>query len=130
MRAPEFPTGATIKVSVVKAKNRGGKSRGSVEIVKSVEQDAIKVSVPAIKPENGARLFSLEFVVVSADGKAKKKLVLAEGFSHSPECKKAMSAQSCIFAKYEIGEGDVRFTVTPMNCFGARGKSLVGEYKA
>ena len=130
MRAPEFPTGATIKVSVVKAKTRGGKARGSAEIVKSVIKDAFKVSVPAIKPESGSRLFKLEFSAVSADGKAKKKLVLAEGFNHSPESNKAVSAQSCIFAKDELGEGDVRFTVTPMNCFGARGKPLVGEYQA
>ena len=29
-----------------------------------------------------------------------------------------------------LGAGDVRFTVTPINCFGARGKPLSGEYKA
>ena len=83
-----------------------------------------------LNPPSGARLFGLEFSAVSADGRVKKKLVLAEGFNHSPECNKAVSAQSCIFAKDELGEGDVRFTVTPMNCFGTRGKPLFGEYKA
>ena len=28
------------------------------------------------------------------------------------------------------GTGDVTFTVTPMNCFGARGKSLATTFKA
>ena len=130
MRAPEFSAGATAKVSVVKAKNRGGKSRGAKEIVQPVEQDAFRVSVPAIKPESDARLFSLEFAAVSADGKAKTKLVLADGFNHSPESKSAKSTQCCLFAKDELGQGTVRFTVTPMNCFGVRGKPIAVEYKA
>ena len=30
----------------------------------------------------------------------------------------------CRFAIDELGTGDVTFTVTPINCFGARGKSI------
>lgn len=129
MRAPEFPAGATVNVSVVKAKNRGGKARGSAEVVKAVVQDAYKVSVPAIKPEGDARLFSLEFAAFSADGKGKTKLVLAEGFNHSPESRRSQSAQYCIFGKDELGRGDVCFTVTPMNCFGERGKPVTASFQ-
>ena len=102
---------------------------GTAAIVKPVRQDAIKVSVSTINPQSGARLFGLEFVAVSADGRVKKNLVFAEGFNHSPERKKVMSLQTCIFVKDEFGEGDVRFTVMSMNCFGTRGKPLFGEYK-
>ena len=34
----------------------------------------------------------------------------------------------CRFALDELGAGDVRFTVTPINCFGARGKPLVSAW--
>ena len=53
-----------------------------------------------------------------------------EGYNHALKHRKAKVRQACFFAKDELGTGDVRFTVTPMNCFGARGKPLVGEYKA
>ena len=56
--------------------------------------------------------------------------VLPEGFNHSLKHKKAQSRQVCYFRKDELGAGDVTFTVTPMNCFGARGKPLITTFKA
>ena len=70
------------------------------------------------------------FTATTADGKSQTKLVLPEGFNHSLKHKKAQSRQVCYFRKDELGAGDVTFTVTPMNCFGARGKSLATTFKA
>ena len=87
------------------------------------------MTVPAVVSDDKARLFSLEFTVTTADGKSQTKLVLPEGFNHSLKHKKAKSSQTCYFRKDELGSGDVCFTVTPMNCFGARGKPLTATFK-
>ena len=76
------------------------------------------------------RLFSLEFGAKTADGKSRMKRVLAEGFNHSLKHKKAQSQQTCYFRKEELGAGDVTFTVTPLNCFGARGNPIATTFKA
>ena len=86
--------------------------------------------MPAVVSDDKARLFSLEFTATTADGKSQTKLVLPEGFNHSLKHKKAQSRQVCYFRKDELGAGDVTFTVTPMNCFGARGKPLTTTFKA
>ena len=125
LRAPSFPDGVKLKISEVKASNRGGSS-GDASIP-SVEKAAIKVVAPAAVPENGARAFELEFVAESEGGSKQTKLVVPEGFNHAPSHPKAASPSFCLFAKDELGAGKVRFTVTPVNCFGARGKPLVAE---
>ena len=79
-------------------------------------------------PDDKARLFSLEFVAKTADGKSQTKRVLAEGFNHSLKHTKAKVRQVCYFRKDKLWQGDVTFTVTPMNCFGARGKPLTTTF--
>ena len=74
--------------------------------------------------------FTLEFVAQTADGRSQTKLVVPEGYNHSLKHDKAKARQVCYFRKDELGAGDVTFTVTPMNCFGARGKSLATTFKA
>ena len=69
-------------------------------------------------------------LVISMDGKKQTKLILPIGFNHSIKHKSAASKQTCYFRREELGTGDIRFTVTPINCFGARGKPLQTEYKA
>lgn len=128
--APEFPAGAALKVSAADVKNRGGKSKDGEEVVPAETKPGFKVVAPPVLADGKARLFSLEFTAETPDGKKQTKRVLAEGFNHSLEHKKAQSRQTCYFRKDELGAGDVRFTVTPINCFGARGKPLSGEYKA
>ena len=130
LRAPEFPAGATVAVTEMNAKNRGGKSKDGKEKIAAEKKPSFKVTVPAVVSDDKARLFSLEFTAMTADGKSQKKLVLPEGFNHSLKHKKAQSRQVCYFRKDELGAGDVTFTVTPMNCFGARGKSLATTFKA
>ena len=123
-RAPEFPVGAAPVVTEVNAKNRGGTSKDGKEKIPSVRKPSYKVVVPPVLPDNMARLFNLEFVATSEDGKSQTKRLLAKGFNHSLKHPFAKRHQVCYFRKDELGSGKVRFTVTPMNCFGARGKTI------
>lgn len=129
LRAPEFPQGAVLEVAAQDVKIRGGKSRDGAETIPSDPKPGFKVTAPAAVPDPAARLFEIEFVAESSDGKRCAKRLLAEGFNHSPGHKKAKSKQWCYFRREELGEGDLRFTATPSNCFGTRGKPLVREYK-
>ena len=126
-RAPEFPAGAAPVVTEVNAKNRGGASKDGKEKIPSVRKPSYKVVVPAVKPDDMARLFALEFVAATADGKSQTKRVLPKGFNHSLKHKTARMKQVCYFRKDELGSGKASFTVTPINCFGARGKSIAAS---
>ena len=128
--APEFPADAELRITHTKAKNRGGKSRKGDEEIPAKSKEVFRITVPPTIPDEKARLFSLEFTAEGSNGVKQKKLLLAEGYNHSLKHRKTKNRQACFFAKDELGTGDVRFMVTPMNCFGARGKPLVGECKA
>ena len=127
-RAPSFPSGAALAVSVVKAKNRGGKSKDGKASVPVVEREAFKVIAPAAVSDKSARIYRLEFAMESRDGAKKTKLVVPEGFNHSLGHKKSKVSSFCLFSCGELGDGEVRFTVTPFNCFGGRGVPLVSEW--
>ena len=129
LRAPEFPAGAALSVTAANVKNRGGKSKDGKEVVPAETKPGFKVVAPPVVPDAKARLFALEFVAKTADSQSQTKRVLAEGFNHSLNHKKAKVRQVCYFRKDELGAGDVTFTVTPMNCFGARGKPLTATFK-
>ena len=127
-RAPSFPAGAKLEVSQIKAKNRGGKSRDGKETIAAAKKDAFKIVAPVVVPDKSARLYELEFAAETKDGAKKTKLVIPEGYNHSLRHKKASVASFCVFAKDELGPGKVRFSATPINCFGARGASLASEW--
>ena len=130
LRAPEFPAGAEISVVSTTAKNRGGKSKKGTGKVLPAAKKVFRVTVPAVVPDGKARLFSVEFTAEGSNGVKHRKTILAEGYNHSLKHGKAKLSQSCFFVKEDLGAGDVLFTVTPMNCFGARGKSLSAKFKA
>ena len=129
-RAPSFPAGASLAVSTVKAKTRGGKSRDGKESIPAVKKDAFKVAAPAVTADRNARLYMLEFAAESRDGTKKTKLIVPEGFNHALGHKKVSASSFCLFARDELAAGEVRFTVTPVNCFGARGVPLVSDWIA
>ncbi|MBQ6140457.1 MAG: metallophosphoesterase [Kiritimatiellae bacterium] len=126
-RAPEFPEGAEIALSVLKAKNRGGKSPDGKETIPSERKPSFKLVVPAVVKDDKARLFTMEFVA-EADGVKKTKLVMPDGFNHALAHAKTSMPTTCYFRCGDFGKGDVRFTVTPLNCFGARGRPLVKTF--
>ena len=63
-------------------------------------------------------------VIQTPDGKKQVKRILAKGYNHSVEHPEAKSAQTCVFVKDCPDDAAVKFTVTPMNCFGERGREL------
>lgn len=127
LRAPEFPDGAKLAVAARNVKIRGGRFKG--ETIPADSKPGFKVIAPAVAADPAARLYALEFTAESSDGKRCTKRVIAEGFNHSLKHKKAKSKQWCYFRREELGEGDLRFSATPLNCFGARGKPLAREFK-
>ncbi|MBQ9740948.1 MAG: metallophosphoesterase, partial [Kiritimatiellae bacterium] len=129
LRAPEFPEEAKLAVTAVNVKNRGGKSKDGKEVIPAETVSGCKVMAPPVLADDKARLFSLEFTAETLDGKKRTRHVIAEGFNHSLAHKKAKSRQVCYFRKDDLGKGSVRFTVTPLNCFGARGKPLTTTFK-
>ena len=128
--APEFPADAKLTVTRVKAKTRGGRSRDGKEKISPVRKTAFHIATPLVVPDKNARLFKLEFVAETADGKKVTKRTLAPGFNHSLDHPNVKTAPFCRFALDELGTGDVRFTATPINCFGQRGKPLSAMAKA
>ena len=104
-----------------KARNRGGKSPDGKESVPSVEKDVYRVSIPPVAADKSARAFEFELVAESKGGEKRTKFVMAEGFNHALAHKRATWKTSCAFALDELPKGEVRFVVTPMNCFHRRG---------
>ena len=127
-RAPSFPAGASLALSRVKAKNRGGTSKNGKESIPSVEKEAYKVVAPVVVPDKNARLYELEFAVEARDGARRTKLVMPEGFNHALAHAKASAASYCLFACDELPAGEVRFSATPINCWGMRGAACVSEW--
>jgi len=127
--APEFPAGAVLAVSAVKAKNRGGVSGDGKTKLPSEEKAAVRVEIPAASAGR-ARSYEFEVVATSkSNAEAQKsKFVLAEGFNMPPTHKKTSAPTPCVFALDELPAGDVRFVVTPIGSFGNRGKALAAEW--
>ena len=123
--APEFAADAKMEVARVKAKNRGG-SKGEEKIA-SVEKDAYRVTIPAPVVNLNARSYEFEVTAEAKGGAKVTKYVMAEGFNHAPTHARVRKASSCVFAADELGAGPVRFTVTPISCFGRRGAPLSVE---
>ena len=57
-----------------------------------------------------------------------KKTVLPLGFNHALGHEKNAMQHTCYFRIADLGKGEVRFTVTPINCFGARGRPLTATF--
>jgi len=127
-RAPEFPADAKVVVKRGKFKTRGGKSRDGKESIARVEKDSFTVTIPPVVADKDARLFKVEFAAETKDDAKKTKLVAPLGYNHSLAHPNVKVSPHCRFAVDELGAGDVRFVVTPINCFGARGKPLASEW--
>ena len=126
--APHFAPNARLSVTRQKVKSRGGKSRDGKNVIAAAEKEAFKITVPATVADKDARLYEFEFVAEGKDGTKATKMVMGEGFNHSTRHPKAQSPSWCAFALDELPKGEVRFTVTPMNCFHKRGEPLVSDW--
>ena len=127
--APRFAADARATVERIRAKNRGGASRDGKEKIAAEEQPAVRVTVPAVVADRNARLYDLEFAAESKSGARKVKLVIPEGFNHALAHRKAKLPSSCVFSQAELPQGEIRFVVTPRNCFGRCGAPLTTEWR-
>lgn len=119
---PEFRKGAKLEMARTKAKTRGGGVTNPE--TKSVEKDVISVIAPAPEIDENARLFKVEFLAKTADGRKIMKRVLPPGFNHAAGHPKAAQPTVCNFTLEELGTGNVRFVATPVNCFNRHGKHI------
>ena len=121
---PSFPPGASLRVDRVLATTRGGKSPDGKETVPPEAKACFKIIAPSAVKDEDARLWELEFTAETEDGAKKTKLVVPEGFNHALAHPKVSAPSFCLFARSELGKGRIRFTATPVNCFGERGVPL------
>jgi len=103
--APEFPQGAKLSAKKTKA--------GELELV-----------IPAVAVKRSARSFALEIDAVGSDGEKKFRRIMAEGFNRAPDSQLASAPSVVAYAAEDLPAAPVEFTVTPVNCFGKRGKPI------
>lgn len=121
--APEFVEGQEPTVEKVLVRSRGGTTRK--QNVPAIEREAWKVTAPACVAERNARVMDIEFVAEGADGVRIRKLVAAEGYSHSEKDEKALGRTSCCFNVADfLPQQSITFAMTPRNCFHKRGKTM------
>ena len=118
--APEFPSGAEVKVAFVQPKEdlAGGASR---------KPKQVSVTFPPAESRGKCRVFEYEVqaVVVEDDVElvAATRRVLARDF-YLPESKAGKSGE-CVFACAELPKDvSLRFDVRPMECFGGKGRAI------
>ena len=112
--APQFPKGAKLALSRVKAKTRKGE-----------EKDAVEVSIPAAT--KGGRVLYFDVVAGKKGGEKRRKRIFATGFATSERSKQASEPTLCRFAVDELPAPDASFAAVPVNCFGKRGRPLVAH---
>ena len=123
--APAFPAGASLRVGRAKAKTRGAAAKKAHKAIASVERACMNVVVPAAVAKDGARAYYFEVRAVPQDGGVGAlKRVLAEGFNHGVRHARAAGETVCPFALDELPKGRLRFSATPVNCFGRRGRPI------
>ena len=128
VNAPQFPAGSAPEITVVKVKNRGGTSPDGKETIPSQEKPTYRIVVPPVVKDNRARLYTLEFTAEAQGVAPQKKVVLPLGFNHALAHEQNAKKHTCYFRVEDFGKGPVRFTVTPVGCFGARGRPLTALY--
>ena len=126
--APAFPRGAALEVVRTRGKTRGASARGDNPAIKPVEKDCLKLVVPAAVAKDGARAYQFVVTVYGADGSAAlTRRLLPEGVAQGSRHPRAAYKTECTFAVDELPKGQVRFTVTPLNCFGRAGAPIASD---
>ena len=123
---PEFPHGATVKVTRVNGENRA-----------NVKTEQVEVAFPNVSGLGGnARAFDFEVVVEAVDVDRTKtwmtKRVYSPHFYWAPE--KDDATVTCLFSAAELPQPNgkletargrkYRFAVSPANCYGKQGAAI------
>ena len=115
--APEFPAGAGIEVTRVKAKNRAKK-----------EVPALKLTFPAANAVKGTRPYDYRLEITDKSGKKSYRFMLAEGVELGVESAAASGASSFVLALSTLPAGRLEFKVRPGESFGKLGNSISGVF--
>ena len=127
--APEFASDAALKAERAKFKpEKKGAKKGKKEEKESEGFDVINLTIPAAVQTFANRAWRYDVRVEAKDGTVKlTRRVLSPDY-HLPLEK----AQKSFVLPVPVGDlpkdGEFRFAVTPLNCFGKAGKALVTEY--
>ena len=118
--APEFAAGAAVKVVLVPPK---------AEKDKPAPENPVQVEVTFPSAETRAKCRVFEYEVQAVVVEDDVEMVAATRRALSPDfylpASKAGKPGSCVFALSELPKGvHLRFDVTPMECFGKRGKPI------
>ena len=116
--APKFAPDAAVHAEfcAVAPESAGTDYRG--------KRPCIRVTFPCASCAKSFRVFDSEVKVLSKDGVLLSKKMFSPGF-HLPDAHADVPGE-LLFDVNEIPAGsDVRFSVTPRNCYGASGKTLV-----
>ena len=113
--APEFAADAKLPVRKVRAKKG--------------EKAGVRLDIPAATAVRGARPIEYAISIASEDGAPFSGFAVANGFCVPVERKADFDAATvCVIARDRLPKGEeLRFEVTPLDCFGHRGKPLVSR---
>ena len=103
--APEFPQGAKLSA-------------------KKLKTGELELAIPAATVKRSARGYAFEIDAVGSDGTKKFRRIMAEGFNRAPDSQLASAPSEVAYSADDLPAAPVEFTVTPVNCFGNRGKPI------
>lgn len=115
--APEFPAGASIEVTRVKAKNRAKK-----------EVSALKLTFPAANAVKGTRPYDYRLEITDKAGKKTYRFVLAEGVELGVGSESASGTSSFVLALSTLPAGPLEFKVFPGESFGKLGNPISAAF--
>ncbi len=116
---PEFPVGAAVSLSTAMGKNRRGNA-----------SEQVTLTFPAAKPSATSRVHKYEVrALANRDGQETAVLTnsfFSEAFFLAPSHEPATG--KCVVGVSTLPTNEViRFSITPMECFGKRGKDIVSD---
>ena len=123
MAPPEFPAGAAVTATLCDKPPEGTARNG-------FSNACVHVTFPGAVNVDGRRVFEYRLRVLDGDGAERAtRIVVAPDYA-APAGEPAVPGV-CLFALDELPTGQpLRIEVSPLNCFGAAGKPIVGEFRA
>lgn len=121
--APQFAPGAALAVRMGSGKNRGGGA------VKSEDQAALEIEIPAANRPGLGRVFDYRVTIAGSNGATDEKFVFAEGFHRSAASERARSRTVFKVALAALSaRGDLDIRVAPRNSLGVEGRVLAARF--
>lgn len=128
---PAFAADATLAVSKVSARNRGGKARenGVKKIVPKEAKDALKLVFPQASANRGTRPFSYEATFTSETGKTVVRRILASRICLPEDDYWTSDPESITVRLDRLPPLPLRIEVRAVSALGRKSRPLVATYK-